>query len=315
MGFDPSQPREPKGSPTGGQWVSFTHPSLAELRAKGTVSEKNMSGLRYDKEKKRWVNVDGEPVPPEIEARLKLIGARPGTVMTSLNPDFTAPMAGRYIDQAGRKQRLYLASQSERSAPEKFARLKEFDARMEKIEGAIRSDLRAGKDEAAVLTLINSTGIRVGSDAETFAKVKSYGASTLEGRHIKLDGDTIKLSFVGKSGKLFEGSVNNPELAAFLRKKDLRDNAKVFDTNSRKVLAATKKYTGGDFKTKDFRTWHGTSEALRLIAAAPKPRNESEWKELHKTVAAGVAKYLNNTPKVAVEHYIDPAVWPDKNGF
>lgn len=56
-------------------------------------------------------------------------------------------------------------------------------------------------EPAKLAALIMSTGIRPGSESDTGAKVKAYGATTLEGRHVVTDSEgNTRLQFVGKKG-------------------------------------------------------------------------------------------------------------------
>jgi DNA topoisomerase-1 len=68
---------------------------------------------------------------------------------------------------------------------------------------------------------------------------------------------------------------------------------------------------GEEFTAKDFRTWHATLHALKLIGKVPVPEKPSERalraciNEVVKEVAAG----LRNTPAVCRKSYINPAVF------
>jgi len=309
-------PRAPVGRTNGGQFISFTHASPTEMKLRGTEKDKHYNDLKYNKEKKRWETADGDPVPDHIAARLKEIGAKPGHVRVALNPDYNAPLQYRGIDAKGRVQPIYSAAHSEASAAEKFARLKEFNSELPALSSKIAAGMKAGDDSAAVLRVIERTGIRVGSDRETFAAQRAYGASTLLGQHVKIDGDMVSLNFPGKSGKVNERMFKDPELAAYLSGKKLSENTRVFDTRDTKVRDTMDKMTRSKgFSPKDFRTMWGTATAISAIKSAPKPKNEKEWNKLHADVSKTVSSFLGNTPAVASKYYIDPAVWPDKKGF
>ncbi len=222
----------------------------------------------------------------------------------------------RGIDAKGRTQTLYSAAHSEAASAEKFARLRDFNTALPELRANIAKDLAAGNDAAAVLSVIDRTGIRLGSNRETFAAQKAYGASTLLGRHIKLDGDKVSLSFIGKSGKLNERTFSDSALAGYIRSRNAGPNDRVFTSRDTAVRAYMDKAASAkDFSPKDFRTWHGTAQAIRAVEAAPKPSNEREWTTLHASVSKKVAAFLGNTPAVAAKYYIDPSVWPDKKGW
>ncbi len=58
---------------------------------------------------------------------------------------------------------------------------------------------------------------------------------------------------------------------------------------------------GEHFTAKDFRTWHGSVLALRLLA-------ETERSLTLKELTAQVGQHLGNTPAMARKSYIHPAV-------
>lgn len=315
--YNSAQPRAPEGRSNGGQWISFTHASASELKARGaTPADAELNDLHYDKATKQWLTKDGKPVSPHIAARLKAVGAKVGWQRVSLNPDEDAPAMARGIDAKGRTQTLYSAAHSEAASAEKFARLRDFNTALPELRANIAKDLAAGNDAAAVLSVIDRTGIRLGSNRETFAAQKAYGASTLLGQHIKLDGDKVSLSFIGKSGKLNERTFSDSALAGYIRARGAGPNDRVFSSRDTAVRAYMDNVAGTkDFSPKDFRTWHGTAQAIRAVEAEPKPSNAKEWTRLHASVSKKVAAFLGNTPAVAAKYYIDPSVWPDKKGW
>lgn len=61
---------------------------------------------------------------------------------------------------------------------------------------------------------------------------------------------------------------------------------------------------------KDFRAWHGTELAKKLIAIIPKPMNEKEKVRKRRIIERAVALRLGNTPAMARASYIDHAEVP-----
>jgi DNA topoisomerase IB len=72
------------------------------------------------------------------------------------------------------------------------------------------------KDSADCLKLIMMTGVRPGSEEDTGAAVKAYGATTLEGKHVVKTKDGVELQFVGKKGVSLKLKVDDPETATML---------------------------------------------------------------------------------------------------
>jgi hypothetical protein len=172
----------------------------------------------------------------------------------------------------------------------------------------------ANKDErAACLSLIMKTGIRPGSDKDMHSKVKAYGATTLEGRHIIEENGDVFLRYVGKKGVNLDIPIPDKDIAKMLldRKKKVGDSGRVFDTNAEKVLDHSHSLDGGEFKTKDFRTYVGTSTAIALVKKESPPTNFKEYKKKVMDIAKRVSQRLGNTPVVALQSYVDPRVFSE----
>lgn len=250
------------------------------------------------------------------EARAKALGIPPAWKSVWINPDDQAALQATGVDGKGRKQYLYSAAHSQAAAAAKFERLTALNAALPAIRKALVSELKGeGGDSMAALRLIERTGIRVGSTAETQGKVKAYGATTLLGKHILLGKDgQIALDFVGKSGKRNTRVFKDKELHAYLSGRELSDDQPVFKTTDSTVRAAMKRVGGEDFSPKDFRTWHGTAVAIKALERLPKPKTLAEAEKVRKAVAREVSTFLNNTPAVALDSYINPAVFDHHSG-
>lgn len=311
MSFDESKhERHPEGSKQGGQFA----PKAGGASAK-PGEDHELSGLRFDKEQKKWLNKHGEPLDEATVARLKKIGASAGYKSISLNPDPNAPLQAWVVAQNGQIKRLYSKEHSEAASAEKFSRLRDFDKALPAISASIDKAMNNQglsprvRDAAATLRMIEKTGIRPGSEKELGA-IKSYGATTLEGQHIKLGpGGRIDLEFVGKSGITNTRSFVDTKLHKYLSQKNLVGNQRVFLSTDDDLRDFLKRASGKPFKVKDFRTWQGTSIALREIAKMGRPTDAKSLKVSRTEIAKKVAAFLNNTPAVALANYIDPHVF------
>jgi hypothetical protein len=192
----------------------------------------------------------------------------------------------------------------------KYKRIAHLNTQFESVKE--QNDSKAHKDErAACLKLIISTGIRPGSDKDTHAKKKAYGATTLEGRHVVEENGIIYLRYVGKKGVDLNIPVHDKEVASMLlkRKKVAGENGKIFDTRADKLSEYTHSLDGGEFKTKDFRTHLGTVTAINIIKSENPPKTEQEYRKKVMLVAKMVSAKLGNTPVVALQAYINPLVF------
>jgi len=249
-------------------------------------------------------------VEPTAEQRKALV-IPPGWTNVHVNPDPNGRLRAVGIDVKGRVQRRYSAAHSETAAGEKFNRLQEFNAALPQLRAEIEKDLTssdpATREAATILRLVDRTAFRIGSNKETLADKKAYGTSTLEAKHVNVNGDDITFKFTGKKGVDIKKTVTDPELAAAL--KDRLTGGPLFepggDTKAREYMD---RHTSG-FSPKDFRTYHGTSRALKVMKNMPTPKNEAEFKKARREVGKFVAKHLGNTPAVSLNSYIDPVVF------
>jgi len=264
-------------------------------------------GISVHADKNRvWRNAEGKILSGPDQARLSKVP--PAWKEVKLNPDPNGALQVKGMDGKGRTQYLYSAAHGEAAAAAKFQRLKEFHQGLPKIRKAIERDAKAGSDEAALLTLIDKTGFRVGSETDTKAAKQAYGASTLRAEHVKISGSKVTFSFTAKKGVETNKTVDDSSLAKMLSPR-VAAGGQLFKATDSQVRSYLKEVSGNGFLPKDFRTWHGTNEALKFMKTLPVPGNKKEFTAAQKRVAEHVSKFLGNTPKVALDSYISPQVW------
>lgn len=251
--------------------------------------------------------------PAKAPDHIKALKIPPAWTEVVYNPDPNGALLVKGKDAKGRVQAIYSARHVSLRAQAKFARIKELDRKFERIKAQNEQARKEGnlKDRADCLALIMATGIRPGSDMDTQAKVKAYGATTLEGRHIQERGGQVWLEFVGKKVVPLSIPVFDKDVSAMLmnRKRMAGDNGRIFATNSGKLLKYTHTLDGGAFKPKDFRTHLGTSLAAKEVETIQPPATKKEYEKRVRDVAKKVARALGNTPTVALQSYINPFVF------
>jgi len=272
-------------------------------------------GAEFDEQKHRWVapkekqttdQKDKKTAKPKKENGKLAIP--PNWHDVWINPDKTAPILVTARDEAGRKVYIRSKEYSEAKAAEKFARLRDFSQAVPAIMKQIRKD-KSNKEEAAILFIISQTGFRVGSEKNTKAKVKAYGISTLEGRHVKVNGDNVEFDFIGKEGIRNYKTVRSKELAEIISQHKKGDNEKMFKVPGSKALSYLQQISGRPFKVKDFRTYIATNIALEAVKGMPIPTTAKEFKSYKAKVAKKVSEELCNTPDMALKAYIAPEVF------
>lgn len=223
-------------------------------------------------------------------------------------------------DVRGRKQYLYHAAWRKMREANKFARLAEFGKCLPAIRKQMEKDIRRKRLErekvtATALAVMEETLMRVGNAAYQ-SEYGSYGLTTLRGRHMKINGNAILFRFKGKKGVLQEIAFRDRRLARLLQKiKDLPgqeifqyydEEGTVRDLHSEDINDYIARSSGGDFTSKDYRTWAGTVHALKAIAACPDFTTAEEGEKNLLAVIDEVAGRLGNTRAVCRSYYIYP---------
>jgi len=271
-------------------------------RAANHVSTKVVDGKR--------MLADGSPLPAHVLAAK----IPPQWQGVTVNPDPKAELIAAGKDAKGRPTAIYSADFVARQQAQKFARVQALDKAFAGIkaknDAAMQSNDAKVKAAADCTDLIMKMGLRPGSDADTGAKVKAYGASNLLGQHVVRDGDDVRLKFTGKKGVDLDLPVSDPGLKAMLvqRSEAAGADGRIFGNLTEDKLGEHVKAIGGKFKTKDFRTLLGTRTAAALVTSDP-PKTEKEYQAKVMDVAKQVSAKLGNTPVVALQSYINPAVF------
>lgn len=248
-------------------------------------------------------------------ARIKALKLPPAWTDIRLATDPTAALQATGVDTKGRTQFRYSAEHTAEAKAEKFARMKDFHGALPDIRDKIDEVLNdpdsdpETRDAALVTALIDKTTFRVGSTRDTLADVKAYGATTLQAKHVKINGDTLTFKFVGKKGVTITKTITDRQLASALKPR-LATRGPLFPETSDADVRRFMTNAAPNFSPKDFRTYHATRVALEEISKVKAGlASEKPFKAQQKTIATTVSKVLGNNPSEALKSYIDPAVW------
>ena len=249
--------------------------------------------------------------------RLNKIALPPAYTDAWFCPDPTGHMQATGIDARGRKQYRYHLDFRAAQEADKYERCADFGRALPKLRARVESDLekrtlRRDTVVAAVVRLLDIAHIRVGN--EEYAKEnKSFGATTLRNRHVKVKGARLELSYIGKSGKKQQLSIEDRRLARIAKRTQdlpgqhlfeyIDDDGQPRPVGSAEVNAYIKEATGGDFTAKHFRTWGASLLAFQHILAIGR-----NGKLALKPMLECVASALGNTPAISRKSYIHPAL-------
>ena len=230
-------------------------------------------------------------------------------------------------DARGRKQYRYHAAWRQARESDKFGRLIEFGESLPRLRARVAKDfndddpaLSRSKLLAAMVRLLDTTLVRVGND-EYARSNGSYGLTTLRNSHVQIGKGSLRLKFRGKSGVPHDIGVDDPRVARVVRRcrelpgqvlfQYVDDAGEVHGIGSADVNSYLAEASGPDFTAKDFRTWHGSAQALERTCIACSKELEAFNA---KSVLAEVAQSLRNTPAVCRKSYLHPAIlvlWDD----
>lgn len=245
--------------------------------------------------------------------RLNAIGMPPAYRDCWFCPDPNGHIQATGYDDKGRKQYRYHTGFREAQEAAKYDRCSVFGEHLPKLRARVEHDLKLRglckeKAVAAVVRLLDLGSIRVGNE-EYAATNKSFGATTLRKRHAKLKGNTLRLQFRAKSGKLRILTITDGSLSRFVKKCQDLPGQHLFrwcdaagdchPVTSTDVNAYIREAMGEDFTAKHFRTWGASVIAFETLASADGYLGLNAMLE-------PVTEALGNTPAIARKSYVHP---------
>jgi len=287
-----------------------------------------------------WVNVRGRPIfigePSQASKRLSTLDPssmdRGRQILTVKVPDPKAPGGFRET-----KKYVYSDKWNQATQRYKFAIANDIEKNRDKVEESLEKEILGGKTGAplAVCALVISrTGMRVGQPGNATTNdegvsEETYGATTLERSHVKVDGDKVTFAFKGKAGvdqnivitdKVIAKGVNDilsqpgKDDDILFTKKD-PDNAKKRAGLRREDVSDRFKRFNDHYKPKDFRTAKAMQEAVAVAQdilgrghdiPKQKAKQKAYAKAIVKEMGEKISKVLGNQPGVAISNYTNP---------
>lgn len=284
-----------------------------------------MPGISRQKSKDQFSYVDahGKPIDdPETLARIRSLILPPAWENVWISPKANGHLQATGIDTKNRKQYRYHAKWNAIRSQTKFFRMVAFGQALPLLRERLAKDLKKPelsreKVIAIALSVMEQTLIRVGNAAYE-KEYGSYGLTTLKDRHVKLEGTEMRFSFKGKKGIYHDITLHDRRLSSLVKAcRDIpgKELFQYFDENgdrhqidSGMVNTYLHETMGDDFSAKDFRTWAGTVNALRLLAELEPCETDKELKKNVNTVLDEVSHKLGNTRTVCRKHYVHPQI-------
>ena len=263
-----------------------------------------------------YFDANGKRVTDREEIdRLNAVGLPPAYTDAWFCADPDGHLQATGIDARGRKQYRYHPDFRARRDNAKFDGLLEFGKALPRLRKRVEKDVRRRKLSreavlAAVVRLLDTERVRVGN--EQYAREnKSFGLTTLRGRHLRRRGGRMQMRFVGKHGVVHEVAITDSSLKRIVKRCQELPGQMLFQyvngdgepkpITSGDVNDYIKEVTGGAFTAKHFRTWGAC-----VIAFEQMLQKAEDARISVKTVIEPVAEALGNTPAISRKSYVHP---------
>jgi DNA topoisomerase-1 len=268
-------------------------------------------------------DADGTPVTdPRTLKRIRSLVIPPAwsDVWICARADGHLQATGR--DARGRKQYRYHPKFREVREGAKYEHLTAFAEALPKIRRTVAEHmamrgLPREKVLATIVHLLETTLIRIGN-TDYARQNRSYGLTTLQNPHVRIEGPELRFQFIGKSGKSWRLSIRDRRVAKVVKACQDLPGPQLFqyvdDEGERRAVTSSDvnaylhEITGQDITAKDFRTWAGTvlaAMALKEIGAA---ENQTRAKKNIRAAIGRVAERLGNTVTICRKCYVHPEV-------
>ena len=293
--FDPGEPRDQSG-----QWTDGAGSSPKVDESSPTKLPAPREGMHHLGDNEREALKERKIVIP------------PAWKNVQVADDPTSDLQCIGHDAKGRSQYVYSAEHTARQAAAKFERIKAFHDEVKNLDKSLAQDAKEDDTAAAVL-LMRKMGMRPGSESDTKAEKAARGATNLRVGDVRVTpGGQMKLDFTGKDGVHIVLPVKDPKVKEVIssRLEGKGKDDRLFSTNEGRAAKYMKSKTSG-FKLKDMRTYHANDRAAEFIGSTRAPKTKQEFAKKRNEIGDRVAAELGNTRTMALNSYINPAVFSD----
>ena len=259
----------------------------------------------------------------KLKSRIKALVLPPAWTDVKICVEENGHIQATGRDEKGRLQYRYHDLWVNVRNAVKTERLLRFGRILPKLRKRIDRDLkRQAQDRkmtaAVAARLIDVTGMRPGH--EKYAEDGGRGVASLQKKNLRIKDRTATLTFVAKSSKPTKIEIRDKRLVNSLQKVRQGAGKRLFrfDGGGKKGRILTANLLNDYLReaghraisAKDFRTFHGSAEALRYLVeeAGPKADTPNKRKRAVASAMRSVAGLLRNTPAVARASYVHPEI-------
>lgn len=265
---------------------------------------------------------DGATVSTAEKRRLAALAVPPAyrDVLYAADPRAHIQAVGR--DAAGRLQYRYHPEWQRVREVRKARRLARLADALPRIQRSVSQHLGGSEPSrefalAAVVELVARSAIRPGS--EQYARLRgTRGAATLLKSNASVYGETIRLRFKAKGGKLIEKEIHSPKLANAIGVVSQLPGRRLFQyrdsggalraANAGEVNQFLREVAGVEISLKDFRTLLASVSVLDALARAePATSKRARRRQILDAICEAAAE-LGNTPAICRKSYVHETV-------
>ena len=255
-------------------------------------------------------------------ARIASLAIPPGWTAVWICPRADGHIQATGRDAKGRKQYRYHPRFRALRESAKYEHVVGFADALPAIRARVGADmalrgLPREKVLATIVHLLEATLIRVGND-DYARHNKSYGLTTLENRHVAVDGAEVRFRFTGKSGKQWSLRLRDRRIAKIIKAcqelpgqeliQYVDEQGDCRNVTSSDVNDYLRQITGRDITAKDFRTWAGTVLAAMALHEFERFDSAAQAKRNLRAAIEKVAARLGNTAAICRKCYVHPEV-------
>ena len=216
----------------------------------------------------------------------------------------------------GKMVQAYETAYLRENAREKFRRINAIGAKLPELRTTLDTHLGMHPDspaavKAAMVRLVDHTAMRAGNEDSAGKGV--HGVSTLLKKHVKVTGDTVHLSYVGKASVSQEHTVTDPKVAAVVKHLLQQPGDRLFQADDGKGGRApvsadhlndyVRTHLGEEHTLKDLRTFHATRLFSEAADKLGPPQKGDDPEEKVQAAALEVAKHLGHKKAMKRGHF------------
>lgn len=285
-------------------------------------AEKGISRIRRSK-LFRYTWPSGQTVKDlETRARIQSLAIPPAWTDVWICEHAWGHIQATGRDACGRKQYRYHADWNRVRDEAKFESLLSFGQGLPALRGTIEAHMNErGMGRRRVLAtiahLLDTTLIRVGNREYARAN-KSFGLTTLQDRHVQMNGSEMRFRFRGKTGKEWKLKITDRRVARIVKScQDLpgqhlfqyeTEDGSVRQVTSADVNDYLREIAGPAVTAKMFRTWAGTVLAAAALREFGTAASTTDAKQNIREAVKRVAARLGNTASICRKCYIHPKI-------